>query len=127
MSTPEGGHGARRPVRIGLPVRLAADDPADPRVAVAKEVFESLAGLVAQTGADVVRIVPGTGLLVVLESCDGFVIPGGGDVDPDLYGGASDGTLFGVDPGKMPSTRRRSASGSTTHAHCSGSAAACSW
>lgn len=84
-------------VRIGVPVRLIEIDPADRRVGAAQKIFEEVVGLVAETGAEVVRIVPSSDLEAVLESCDGFVLPGGGDVDPALYGGPSDdATLFGV-------------------------------
>ncbi|MGN7861233.1 gamma-glutamyl-gamma-aminobutyrate hydrolase family protein [Microbacterium sp. 22303] len=87
-----------RSIRIGVPIRFAERDHADPRVAVARDIFEAVVELAAATGAEVARITPSDDLDAALESCDAFVLPGGGDVDPALYGGATDdANLFGVD------------------------------
>ena len=86
-------------VRIGIPVRLATEDLNDPRVEVAYGIFEAVVALIAESGAKAVRIALEDDLDDVLATCDGFVLPGGGDVNPALYGGSTtEGTLFGIDP-----------------------------
>ncbi|MFI5659548.1 gamma-glutamyl-gamma-aminobutyrate hydrolase family protein [Streptomyces sp. NPDC051684] len=73
---------------IGIPVRLSAIDApdTDPRVAGAARVFDAVVDLVRTSGARPQLLAPGD----PLDGCDGFVVPGGGDVDPALYGGPAD-------------------------------------
>ncbi|MBN1909767.1 MAG: gamma-glutamyl-gamma-aminobutyrate hydrolase family protein [Pirellulales bacterium] len=40
-----------------------------------------------------------------LARCDGLILGGGGDVDPETYGGEAHPTVYGVDPGKDQSDR----------------------
>ncbi|WP_306319300.1 MULTISPECIES: gamma-glutamyl-gamma-aminobutyrate hydrolase family protein [unclassified Streptomyces] len=73
---------------IGIPVRLSVTDApgTDPRVVGAARVFDAIVDLVRASGARPQILGPGD----PLEACDGFVVPGGGDVDPALYGGPAD-------------------------------------
>ncbi|MFJ9084022.1 gamma-glutamyl-gamma-aminobutyrate hydrolase family protein [Streptomyces sp. NPDC102384] len=73
---------------IGIPVRLSATDApgTDPRVAGAARVFDAIVDLIRESGATPRLLAPGD----PLEACDGFVVPGGGDVDPVLYGAPAD-------------------------------------
>ncbi|MBO1331878.1 gamma-glutamyl-gamma-aminobutyrate hydrolase family protein [Streptomyces sp. VRA16 Mangrove soil] len=74
---------------IGIPVRLSpADAPdTDPRVAGANRIFDDIVTLVREAGATPLLLSPGADLDAALARCHGFVAPGGGDVDPALYGG----------------------------------------
>ncbi|MDQ0864577.1 gamma-glutamyl-gamma-aminobutyrate hydrolase family protein [Arthrobacter globiformis] len=88
--------------RIAIPVRLGDSGAAavDPRVEAARTIFNAVVGLIRESGAEPVLIEAGSDeqLEQALASCHGFVVPGGGDVDPSLYGGPEDhATLFGVD------------------------------
>lgn len=89
--------------RIGIPARLSGlgCGSADPRMEAAQKVFDAVVELIRRSGAEPVVIGPGTSedLDSIFGTCQGFVLPGGGDVDPALFGGpAGDATLFGVDP-----------------------------
>ncbi|MGI5438676.1 gamma-glutamyl-gamma-aminobutyrate hydrolase family protein [Streptomyces shenzhenensis] len=83
--------GAHSPV-IGIPVRLSITDApgADLRVAAAARTFAAVVDLVGASGATPEVLLPGAGLQEQLARCTGFVVPGGGDVDPALYGGPVD-------------------------------------
>ncbi|MDI9894522.1 gamma-glutamyl-gamma-aminobutyrate hydrolase family protein [Rhodococcus sp. IEGM 1381] len=85
--------------RIGIPARLThAQNDGDPRVAAAAKIFDDIVVLIEASGADCVVMTP-EDLDTVLPTCNGVVLPGGGDVDPELYGeDATHPTLFGVDP-----------------------------
>ena len=88
--------------RIGIPARLSGlgCGSADPRMEAAQKVFDAVVELIRESGAEPVVIGPGTAedLEAMFGTCQGFVLPGGGDVDPTLFGGATDdATLFGVD------------------------------
>jgi putative glutamine amidotransferase len=85
--------------RIGIPVRLSlGGGGADPRISAARQVFEDVVALIELAGATAVRLAPADLGADALEGCDGFVLPGGGDVDPRRYGaGITDPTLFGID------------------------------
>ncbi|HEY8318898.1 MAG TPA: gamma-glutamyl-gamma-aminobutyrate hydrolase family protein [Amnibacterium sp.] len=80
---------------IGIPVRLHAEDGTpDALVAAVDELFAAIVGLVRRSGAEPVLLEAG---LRGIGDCDGFVVPGGGDVSPARYGGpADDPTLWGV-------------------------------
>lgn len=69
--------------RIGIPVRLNSATEADPRVAEANELFDYIVELVRDGGGEPVLI---TAAEDPLEPLDGVVLPGGGDLDPRLYG-----------------------------------------
>src|SRR6476661_2810176 len=88
--------GVRRP-RIGLPVRLSSptDPDPDPRVAEANSLFDYIVDLVRDGGGEPVLLTPellgggphdGGPRAVAPEALDGVVLPGGGDLDPRLYG-----------------------------------------
>ncbi|MEU6620009.1 gamma-glutamyl-gamma-aminobutyrate hydrolase family protein [Streptomyces litmocidini] len=76
---------------IGIPVRLSdAHAPgADQRVLEANRVFDDVVALIRAAGAEPVLLRPssdGSPPDERLADCRGFVVPGGGDVDPALYG-----------------------------------------
>lgn len=78
--------------RIGIPVRLTGSSDPDPRVAEANGLFEYIVDLVRDAGGEPVLLTgaePAAGL-------DGVVLPGGGDLDPRLYGEAAGGTCYDV-------------------------------
>src|SRR5690606_16063823 len=53
---------------------------------------------VRRAGGLALLLPPGeTSVEDVLAACDGFVLTGGGDVDPTLYGGRAHPTVYGVD------------------------------
>lgn len=90
---------------IGIPVRLTAGDTVvdntvvDNRVLAAQRVFDTIVALVEASGADAVRLTPDDVEHGALSGCAGFLLPGGGDVNPARYGGpVAEPTLFGVDP-----------------------------
>jgi gamma-glutamyl-gamma-aminobutyrate hydrolase PuuD len=79
--------------RIGIPVRLSCARVADPRVGEANELFTYIVGLVREGGGEPVLLTPdpdggsGVGRLAeTLKGLAGVVLPGGGDLDPRLYG-----------------------------------------
>ena len=69
--------------RIGIPVRLSSSTDPDPRVAEANELFDYIVDLVRDGGGEPVLL---TSPEEALEALDGVVLPGGGDLDPRLYG-----------------------------------------
>ncbi|WP_372348344.1 gamma-glutamyl-gamma-aminobutyrate hydrolase family protein [Streptomyces sp. KL116D] len=76
---------------IGIPVRLSDGDApgADQRVVEANRIFDDVVDLIRSAGAQPVLLRPsadGNPLDEQLADCRGFVVPGGGDVDPTLYG-----------------------------------------
>jgi putative glutamine amidotransferase len=83
-------HGARP--RIGIPVRLSSSADADPRVAEANGLFDYIVDLVREGGGEPVLLATAEGL----DGLDGVVLPGGGDLDPRLYGEAPSGTCYDV-------------------------------
>jgi putative glutamine amidotransferase len=81
---------------VGIPVRLPADlgGATDGPLAAIEDLYEWIVDMVGRAGGRPVRLGPD---LRELESCAGFVVPGGGDVDPALYAGAvGDPSLHGV-------------------------------
>jgi putative glutamine amidotransferase len=75
--------------RIGIPVRLSSSLDPDPRVGEANELFDYIVDLVRDGGGEPVLITAETGdgrLAETLKGLDGVVLPGGGDLDPRLYG-----------------------------------------
>lgn len=87
--------------RIAIPARIfePATGYADPRMRGAQMVFNAVVDLIRESGAQPVIVEQGPEASIerTLRSCHGFVVPGGGDVDPELYGAPSGHpTLFGV-------------------------------
>lgn len=81
----------RRP-RIGVPVRLSSSSDPDPRVAEANGLFDYIIDLLRSAGGEPVLLTAaGT-----VPGLDGVVLPGGGDLDPALYGEADGGTCYDV-------------------------------
>ena len=81
MQTPPRPRSSRP--RIGIPVRLSSSSDPDPRVAAANALFDYIVDLVRDGGGEPVLLTaPGA----PLEALDGVVLPGGGDLDPRLYG-----------------------------------------
>ena len=71
-------------LRVAIPARLSSGDDGDERVLGANRLLHDIAALVQRTG-----LAP----VVVNETVDlgdfaGLVLPGGGDIDPSIYGGA---------------------------------------
>jgi putative glutamine amidotransferase len=89
---------------IGIPVRLSDGDApgADERIGEANRIFEDVVALVRAAGAEPVLLQPDSEdspLDERLAGCAGFVVPGGGDVDPALYGADSGHpSLYDVNP-----------------------------
>jgi putative glutamine amidotransferase len=78
--------------RIGIPVRLSSSSAPDPRVGEANALFDYIVDLVRDGGGEPV-------LLAAAESLpelDGVVLPGGGDLDPRLYGEDPCGACYDV-------------------------------
>jgi putative glutamine amidotransferase len=76
---------------IGIPVRLsdAGAPGADPRIGEANRIFDDVVALVREAGGHPVLLSPTddeAAFSALLTGCDAFVVPGGGDVDPALYG-----------------------------------------
>jgi putative glutamine amidotransferase len=92
---------AGRP-RIGVPVRLTSSSDPDPRVAEANALFEYIVDLLREGGGEPVLLTAAVtddgGLAAALESLDGVVLPGGGDLDPGLYGEARGDACYDVNP-----------------------------
>ena len=75
--------------KIAVPARLS-DDEKD-----ARELVDLVVGLAEQTGFDVTVVDDGDNL----DAFEGFVVPGGGDVDPALYGETAEpGVVYDVNP-----------------------------
>lgn len=76
--------------RIGIPVRLSSSSDPDPRVGEANELFDYIVELVREGGGEPVLLAaaPAPGELADPDrhALDGVVLPGGGDLDPRLYG-----------------------------------------
>lgn len=84
---------SRRPVstrpRIGVPIRLSSSSDPDPRVAEANDLFDYIVELVRDGGGEPVLLTAaadGSSLAADVKALDGVVLPGGGDLDPRLYG-----------------------------------------
>lgn len=90
-SAPAGG----RP-RIGLPVRLSSSLDPDPRVGEANALFDYIVELLRDGGGEPVLLTGAEGL----GELDGVVLPGGGDLDPRLYGEEPGGACYDVNPGQ---------------------------
>ena len=77
------------PFTIAIPARL------DPDETEAQELLELVVELAEKTGFDVTVVGEGDSL----DGFDGFVVPGGGDVAPELYGATAEpGVVYDVNP-----------------------------
>lgn len=111
----------RRP-RIGIPVRLSSSADPDPRVAKANSLFGCIVSLIRDVGGEPVLLTPesmeglpagglngapaggtsdggasdGAKVPDAPGALDGVVLPGGGDVDPRLYGEEPGPSLYDV-------------------------------
>ena len=80
--------------KIAIPARLG-DGQADHNVREAQELVQLVARLAEKTGFEVTVVDDGDSL----AGFDGFVVPGGGDVDPALYGKTAEpGEVYDVNP-----------------------------
>lgn len=88
--------------RIGVPVRLSSSADPDPRVAEANALFEYIVELLREGGGEPVLLdalgPDDGGLAAALASLDGVVLPGGGDLDPALYGELRGDVCYDVSP-----------------------------
>lgn len=98
--------GSPRP-RIGIPVRLSSSAHPDSRVAEANGLFGFIVDLVHDGGGEPVLLTPelvedglfdGGRRAGAPGALDGVVLPGGGDLDPRLYGEEPGDTLYDVNP-----------------------------
>lgn len=107
----------RRP-RIGIPVRLSSSADPDPRVAKANSLFDCIVSLLRDAGGEPVLLTPesmeerlnaaatnvtadggtagGEKAADAPGVLDGVVLPGGGDIDPHLYGEEPGPALYDV-------------------------------
>ncbi|MCU1547881.1 MAG: gamma-glutamyl-gamma-aminobutyrate hydrolase family protein [Arthrobacter sp.] len=77
--------GPSSPPRIGVPLRLSSSSGPDPRVAEANDLFDYIVDLVRDGGGEPVLLTAAP-TDAELKALDGVVLPGGGDLDPGLYG-----------------------------------------
>lgn len=106
--------------RIGIPVRLTSSANPDPRVAKANGLFDDIVDLLREGGGEPVFLTPevllagradaradddggpadarAAGGDDVLGALDGVILPGGGDLDPGLYGEEADNACYDVNP-----------------------------
>ncbi|MFJ5955222.1 gamma-glutamyl-gamma-aminobutyrate hydrolase family protein [Paenarthrobacter sp. NPDC092416] len=89
--------------RIGVPVRLSSSDNPDARVGEANELFTYIVDLLRLAGADPVLLTPVSAdsagrLAAEMKRLDGVLLPGGGDIEPRLYGQDPLDSLYDVNP-----------------------------
>ena len=89
--------------RIGVPVRLSSSDNPDARVGEANELFSFIVQLLRDAGAQPVLLTPVSAdnagrLAAEMRRLDGVLLPGGGDIDPSLYGQDPGEALYDVNP-----------------------------
>lgn len=82
--------------RIGIPVRLSSSEGADPRVGKANSLFQLIVELLGQAGAEAVMLDSAVGDPAAVRGLDGVLLPGGGDLDPRLYGEEAGPALYDV-------------------------------
>lgn len=95
-------HTSKRP-RIGIPIRLSTEEGADARVGEANELFGFIVQLLSDSGAVPVQLDSSltddpARLGAELPALDGVLLPGGGDVDPHLYGQEPIEACYDVNP-----------------------------
>ncbi|WP_091465758.1 gamma-glutamyl-gamma-aminobutyrate hydrolase family protein [Paenarthrobacter nitroguajacolicus] len=89
--------------RIGVPVRLSSSDAPDARVGEANQLFTYIVDLLREAGAVPVLLTPVSAdsagrLATEMQTLDGVLLPGGGDISPRLYGQDPDDSLYDVNP-----------------------------
>ncbi|WP_454809811.1 gamma-glutamyl-gamma-aminobutyrate hydrolase family protein [Paenarthrobacter nitroguajacolicus] len=89
--------------RIGVPVRLSSSDTPDARVGEANQLFTYIVDLLREAGAVPVLLTPVSAdsagrLATEMQTLDGVLLPGGGDISPRLYGQDPDDSLYDVNP-----------------------------
>lgn len=105
--------------RIGIPVRLSSSGDPDLRVAEANGLFDYIVDLLGNGGGEPVLLTPealsaGTagastddgdpaeagapGAADVFGTLDGVILPGGGDLDPRLYGEEPGDACYDINP-----------------------------
>lgn len=95
--------------RIGIPVRVSSSADPDPRVAEANGLFDYIVDLVSGGCGEPVLLTPevlsaGTadanpsGRTDVFGALDGVILPGGGDLDPRLYGEEPVSACYDINP-----------------------------
>ncbi|MDR6986115.1 putative glutamine amidotransferase [Paenarthrobacter nitroguajacolicus] len=87
--------------RIGVPVRLSSSDAPDARVGEANQLFTFVVDLLREAGAQPVLLTPVSAdsagqLAVEMQALDGVLLPGGGDINPRLYGQDPEDSLYDV-------------------------------
>ncbi|QCB98663.1 gamma-glutamyl-gamma-aminobutyrate hydrolase family protein [Arthrobacter sp. PAMC25564] len=93
MQTSRNSPGSRP--RIGIPVRLSSSSDPDPRVAEANDLFDYIVELVREGGGEPVLLTAAPSA-AELTALDGVVLPGGGDLDPRLYGEEQSAACYDV-------------------------------
>lgn len=94
--TPADGTGARP--RIGVPVRLSDPHTADARVGEANGLFTYIIDLLREAGGEPVLLEDAADVRADLATLDGVLLPGGGDLDPRLYGQEPVEAVYDVNP-----------------------------
>ncbi|WP_159703358.1 gamma-glutamyl-gamma-aminobutyrate hydrolase family protein [Arthrobacter sp. 18067] len=89
--------------RIGVPVRLSSSDGPDARVGEANQLFTFIVDLLREAGARPVLLTPVSAdsagrLAIEMQRLDGVLLPGGGDINPRLYGQDPQDSLYDVNP-----------------------------
>ncbi len=87
--------------RIGVPIRLSSSDSPDARVGEANQLFTFIVDLLREAGAQPVLLTPVSAdsagrLAAEMQMLDGVLLPGGGDIDPRLYGQDPEDSLYDV-------------------------------
>ncbi|WP_120522288.1 gamma-glutamyl-gamma-aminobutyrate hydrolase family protein [Arthrobacter celericrescens] len=82
--------------RIGIPVRLSSSEGADPRVGKANGLFGFIVELLHRAGAETVLLDSAGDSAGDVRGLDGVLLPGGGDLDPGLYGEEPGPALYDV-------------------------------
>ncbi|GAA4673436.1 gamma-glutamyl-gamma-aminobutyrate hydrolase family protein [Frondihabitans cladoniiphilus] len=78
---------------VAVPARLSLDDGTDPRIGVANRIFDDVVALVRSAGLTPEIV---TDADLDLSRFSAVVLPGGGDVDPTLYGGDPSAPVYDV-------------------------------
>ncbi|MCA4133861.1 gamma-glutamyl-gamma-aminobutyrate hydrolase family protein [Arthrobacter sp. M4] len=87
--------------RIGIPVRLSNPEGADARVGKAHRMFSAIVDLVRDVEAEPVPLggpADNGQLQATVKGLDGVLLPGGGDLNPRLYGQEPVETCYDVNP-----------------------------
>lgn len=77
-------------VTIGVPVHIGPIDQNDCGAVLASESVFDIIRILQHLGAKTIALDTELDLELALSKCDGVVLPGGGDVNPELYGEVND-------------------------------------